>query len=77
MPPRRIEVESDSGDEFDDGQKNDKGKAKAKDVGSVLVRHRVQGCLTVCTREVMLGRLNTRDLGIKFEKTRVEAYRVL
>ena len=77
MPPRRIEVESDSGDEFDDGQKNDKGKAKAKDVGSVLVHHRLQEYLTVCTREVMPGRLNTRDLGTKCEKTRVEAYRVL
>ncbi|KZV69517.1 TFIIH basal transcription factor complex, subunit SSL1 [Peniophora sp. CONT] len=33
MPPRRIEVESDSGDEFDEGNKYDKGKAKAKDAG--------------------------------------------
>ena len=41
MPPRRVEVESDSGDEFDDGLKNDKGKAKAKDVLLVLARHRL------------------------------------
>ena len=65
MPPRRIEVESDSGDEFDDGQKYDKGKAKAKDVGSVLVRHQRQRCLTTCTREVTPGRLHTRDPGTK------------
>ena len=76
MPPRRIEVESDSGDEFDnDANDNDKGKAKAKEVlltprAPTVMRHSLMR-----TRRAMHGRLNTLDLGMLSEKTKEAACR--